>query len=348
VNFPSGGGAAITIDCAAERRARGFPDATLTMVETRTHYEHLRVAPEATPEEIRESYRRLSARYHPDRHPRHPEAAARIMAVINVAYEVLSDPSRRARYDRSIGLPGARGRGPAAGHAPSGARRAPHEGVRAWQAETEARRRRQVVRRLAAGSLAFVALAFAGIVWLSGASAPGWGWQQGGAALGPLGIPGDGAHAGSDGRIERHVRPLDAPDGSPWPAFTAELTGPARRYADGDARLVLDNRLGDSDVYAKLLRVTGDGPVAARHMYVRARDRGLLADVRPGSYEVRYLVLDTGFAARSAPFELPGGEPSDAGQPAALRLDSVEVVRGRFVPITREEFMLPMPAAGRR
>lgn len=234
----------------------------LTMVETQTHYEHLRVAPEATAEEIRESYRRLSARYHPDRHPRHPDAAARIMAVINVAYDVLSDPSRRASYDRSIGLPGARASGPGAGHAPRTARRPPHHGVRAWRAGTEARRRRQVVRRLAAGSLAFVVIAFGGIVWLLGATAPGWGWQQHeGPAIGSLGASGDDTRAGSERRSERHVRPLDAPDGSPWPMFTGELAGHARRYADGDARLVLDNQLGDSDVYAKLLRVTDDGLV---------------------------------------------------------------------------------------
>ena len=55
-----------------------------------THYDNLKVARDAPSEVIRAAYRALTQRYHPDRNP-DPEAA-RIMQIINRAYEVLSDP----------------------------------------------------------------------------------------------------------------------------------------------------------------------------------------------------------------------------------------------------------------
>lgn len=65
-------------------------------------YAVLGVARNASPEEIRAAYRELVARYHPDRHQGNPleELAAAKLAEINRAYEILSDPERRAAYDR--------------------------------------------------------------------------------------------------------------------------------------------------------------------------------------------------------------------------------------------------------
>jgi curved DNA-binding protein CbpA len=62
-------------------------------------YEILQVHPSADPDIIQAAYRRLVFRYHPDRNTS-PEAAG-IMRRLNQAYEVLSDPQRRAAYDRS-------------------------------------------------------------------------------------------------------------------------------------------------------------------------------------------------------------------------------------------------------
>ncbi|MEZ5266403.1 MAG: DnaJ domain-containing protein [Acidimicrobiales bacterium] len=62
------------------------------------YYELLEVARTATPDELKKAYRRLARQYHPDVNP-DPEAEARFKE-ISKAYEVLSDPQRRARYDR--------------------------------------------------------------------------------------------------------------------------------------------------------------------------------------------------------------------------------------------------------
>ncbi len=62
------------------------------------HYETLGVARDASPEDIKKAYRRLARQYHPDANPNHPDAAERFKE-ISRAYEVLSDPERRQRYD---------------------------------------------------------------------------------------------------------------------------------------------------------------------------------------------------------------------------------------------------------
>jgi molecular chaperone DnaJ len=62
------------------------------------HYSILGVSRDATPEEIKKAYRRLARELHPDANNSDPEAEERFKAVTH-AYEVLSDPEKRRRYD---------------------------------------------------------------------------------------------------------------------------------------------------------------------------------------------------------------------------------------------------------
>ena len=62
-------------------------------------YETLGVRRGDSAETIRKAYRKLAKRHHPDLNPGKPEALARFQA-INTANEILSDPDKRARYDR--------------------------------------------------------------------------------------------------------------------------------------------------------------------------------------------------------------------------------------------------------
>jgi curved DNA-binding protein CbpA len=64
-------------------------------------YVVLGVSRGATAEEIRGAYHAQAAKYHPDRHPGNPLAdlAGARMAELNRAYELLSDPARRAAFD---------------------------------------------------------------------------------------------------------------------------------------------------------------------------------------------------------------------------------------------------------
>jgi molecular chaperone DnaJ len=65
----------------------------------RDHYEVLGVDRNASPDEIKAAFRKLAILHHPDRNPDDPQAALRFKE-INGSYQVLSDPQRRAMYDR--------------------------------------------------------------------------------------------------------------------------------------------------------------------------------------------------------------------------------------------------------
>jgi curved DNA-binding protein CbpA len=66
------------------------------MAQNKDPYQVLHVSPAADQETIREAYRNLARRYHPDLNPA-PEAALH-MQDLNWAYDLLSDPARRAAY----------------------------------------------------------------------------------------------------------------------------------------------------------------------------------------------------------------------------------------------------------
>lgn len=63
------------------------------------YYETLGVPRDASLDEIKKKYRELVMKYHPDLHKDDPDAAKK-MAEINEAYQVLSDPEKRAQYDK--------------------------------------------------------------------------------------------------------------------------------------------------------------------------------------------------------------------------------------------------------
>lgn len=68
------------------------------MRRVRSHYENLKVAPDAPPEVIRAAYKVLAQKYHPDRNTNDPNSV-QIMALVNEAYRVLSDPELRRQHD---------------------------------------------------------------------------------------------------------------------------------------------------------------------------------------------------------------------------------------------------------
>jgi molecular chaperone DnaJ len=74
----------------------------------RDYYETLGVARGASEGEIKKAFRSLAMQYHPDRNPGDKQAEDRFKE-IGEAYAVLSDPDKRAHYDRFGTVPGAGG-----------------------------------------------------------------------------------------------------------------------------------------------------------------------------------------------------------------------------------------------
>ncbi|MDR0749884.1 MAG: DnaJ domain-containing protein, partial [Tannerellaceae bacterium] len=63
------------------------------------YYEVLGVGKSATAEEIKKAYRKKAIEYHPDKNPGNKEAEEKFKEAAE-AYDVLSDPQKRQRYDQ--------------------------------------------------------------------------------------------------------------------------------------------------------------------------------------------------------------------------------------------------------
>ena len=138
-----------------------------------SHYQLLQVAPTASREELRQAFRLLSKRFHPDTTELPLAEAERLFQQLRLAYAVLSDPAARERYDGELrhavllaaANPVTRVRPP--GARPDGVRRALSGGE--WLALL-----------LLGIALVFSLVLGVGMAWLRGAElfeSPSW-WQE--------------------------------------------------------------------------------------------------------------------------------------------------------------------------
>lgn len=82
------------------------------MAEQKNPYDVLGVSKDASADEIKKAYRKLSKKYHPDLN--HEPGAEERFKEVNDAYEILGDPQKKAQYDQ-FGSTGAQGFGGGAG-----------------------------------------------------------------------------------------------------------------------------------------------------------------------------------------------------------------------------------------
>lgn len=70
------------------------------MAEKRDYYEVLGVKKSASHDEIKQAYRRLAKKFHPDMNRDNPKAAEEKFKEVSEAYEVLADAQKKERYDK--------------------------------------------------------------------------------------------------------------------------------------------------------------------------------------------------------------------------------------------------------
>lgn len=271
-------------------------------MKIRTHYDNLKVARNAPPEIIRAAYKTLSQKYHPDRNPGSAEAT-RIMAIINAAYDTLSDPYKRQEHDQWITQQEMMAKQAESGQASRASPMAQSaQAVPPWYSSGTA-----ILARIFTHPIFYGLLVVAVIGWATDKpdiepSAPkphGWAAAR---PDPPVSVDPGPAHVQS--RYSRYVRPVTAPNGQPWPAGPGYVKGFSLLNADGLSELTVDNRQNDSDVFVKLVSVAGARAHPVRQFYIPAGGSFTLDKIRAGSYDIRYRDLDSGGLSRSQAFNL--------------------------------------------
>ena len=301
------------------------------MAKIHTHYDNLKVARLAPPEVIRAAYKALSQKYHPDKNPG-DETAARIMAIVNTAYGILSDPVRRKEHDEWIAaeeweigwLESTRTDD---GHKP---RDAHAWEPRAVEAPAPYRRSRDpkwwfgLAACFAAGCAAallvieqpkVLPVALASV--LGGSVAPrapdvkgadpapdpaidSWAVSKAYLPEGPSPAPSDIRTLGvtqllvpaSAPDCASELHSLVAPNGESWPPASGYVDGYPIGNPGAEMQIRVDNANNASAVFVKLYDL--DRRANVRHAYVLAHDSLSIDKLAAGKYEVRYQNVDLG------------------------------------------------------
>ena len=303
------------------------------MAKIHTHYDNLKVARGAPQEVVRAAYKALSQKYHPDKNPG-DEKAARIMAIVNTAYNILSDPVRRKEHDEWIaseewevewlesskeGQPGQR------------------KQADNWDAQPTHKPRRLRLARdprwwfglggcFLAGAAAAVlliehpgsmlptALAWSGAaqpetIHAAQASVPGqnntgsddWA-RRDSLDAGRVTPPQVRALAVTQLVVPAHapdcsteLHTLKAPSGDPWPLESAYLPGYPVGNDGNEMQVLVDNSANASPVFVKLYDL--DRRANVRHAYIQPRASFTIDKLSAGKYEVRYQNVIVGAAS---------------------------------------------------
>jgi hypothetical protein len=294
------------------------------MAKIHTHYDNLKVSRHAPQEVIRAAYKALSQKYHPDKNSG-DERAARIMAIVNTAYNILSDPIRRKEHDDWISSEEWEVEWLESTHGDEGRQR-PH-GEAHWeprQVEAPKRWRFLLAPRWWGGMLVFFA---AGVVLTVALLDPpkvlpaalAWAGKppSSNSANNPPNSPPDplGADTSNDGwarpagqadappdikalGVTQLVVPARAPDcdtdlqsqvspnGDPWPAQSGYIDSFPVGNQGEEMQILIDNSNNPSPVLVKVYDL--DRRSNVRHAYVLGRAKFLVDKLSAGKYEVRY------------------------------------------------------------
>ncbi|MCP1621508.1 DnaJ domain-containing protein [Pseudomonas nitroreducens] len=326
------------------------------MQKPRTHYDNLMVARTASAEVIRAAYKSLTQKYHPDKNPGDPQAA-RIMAMINQAYEVLSDPQRRRSHDEWIA------------QQEQAFQQAQFEQFQrqAGRAHTQPPpppppktppppppQQRQSAPPLAWGALLgnlfrtarwIGALGFALVLGLSyldsygqrhsayvppSAPAPTTTSATPSSPLLPTATPAASRTAPAAPPVPRCQPMPQDPKGRAWPRTAGYVRGFGIPYNAGYSQISIDNSQGNSALYIKLGPATSRSGTLERHAFVPAGQKFTLRQISPGTYYVKYKDIASGCNFRSSLLQVEQFSTATGYQYSDISLTLYKVLHGNM------------------
>jgi hypothetical protein len=289
------------------------------MAKIHTHYDNLKVSRHAPQEVIRAAYKALSQKYHPDKNPG-DERAARIMAIVNTAYNILSDPARRKEHDEWIASEEWEVEWLESSHGEDG--RDKSRGDAGWeprQVDPPARARALRNPRWWGAMLACLGIgAAAAFVVLdpprilptgqgaaadatpeplagdAAADAKSDAWARPAGQTDPLEAPPDIKALGVTQLVvparqpdcDTDLQSQVAPNGDPWPPQSGYIDGFPVGNQGEEMQVLVDNSNNPSPVLVKIYDL--DRRSNVRHAYVLGRAKFLIDKLSAGKYEVRY------------------------------------------------------------
>ena len=289
------------------------------MAKIHTHYDNLKVARGAPQEVVRAAYKALSQKYHPDKN-QGDEKAARIMAIVNTAYNILSDPVRRKEHDEWIAAEEWE-----VEWLESSGEDAPRTRGENWESPPRNRRRLLREPRWWFGMLGGVALGAACALLLvqqprllptalafnpkpetiapvTSVPAPdpdAWAMPTGAKtppavvkalAVTQLMVPARQPECDTD------LATPTAPNGEPWPDQSGYIPGYPLGNSGREMTVVVDNSANANAVFVKIHDLDRHSNV--RHAYVLGNGMLTIDGLAAGKYEVRYQNV-VGSAART-------------------------------------------------
>lgn len=318
---------------------------------------------------IKAAYRSLSAKYHPDKNPGDARCV-RIMAIINEAYAVLSDPVRRKQHDDWIATnteplepdfqsdkfeadPDARQAGKAQG-------RSPEPTMSQWAARSGQRSQSGAMDLSPAakigvilslvGTLAFCAY---GLQPAKKSGLPTYQGEERGDPYASTTLNVDETMT-TENVVANDLAMIDAttpddapsdfllkaPNGSEWPISAGYVEGYPRLRSGGYSSVTVDNSGNSSDVFVKLVAIDADKSSPIRHIFIPKNGTFTMRSLRPGQYDVRYQDLSDGSLMRSEEFELDEVHETDGVRYSTMTLTLYKVPNGnmRTYPLDPSEF----------
>lgn len=330
----------------------------------RTHYDNLKVSRDAPPEVIRAAYKSLTQKYHPDRNS--DPQAAKIMLHLNEAYEVLSNPEKRANHDQWI-----RTEEWKAAHRVDPRKEQPQPKSSAsadkWrenkpvESAISKKQQSQWPRKI----LPILILIGWGYTLtptdLKNKIARYWDYfsdsptdnsettktsqfQQAHSLTAEqskkLLMPKDGKGTAepqvpANKPTTQPVAPpmcspemIKAPNGKPWPTRAAYVGKITR--ANGYSTITIDNTKGNSNIYIKLARPSDGKSSGIREAYIPAGSTFKMNKIEPGNYVVKYKNIKNGCNSKSDPFNVEQTQTAQGVQYSDISLTIYTILNGNM------------------